>query len=206
MLPIKRIWRQYRGNEKSEIKEGQIIQEKDKKTNSGIRNITQKTQGRATPATVVKAGASGRASSSYSTCDTHSIRTLTSSDMGIVLYTRMTFSDTHKWTNTCYTWTVLWIKKCQSETDDEYEKKVYAVVINYYPTNNDNMSKHLSSEITEHKKTTTCWHYMVLYIKELTWGGHNQVALLNSKSYITLNWAFHFREWNVYTIIVSIFI
>jgi hypothetical protein len=93
-----------------------------------------------------------------------------------------------------YRYVKLWIKKCQSETDDEYEKKVYAVVINYYPTNNDKMNNHLSSEITEHKKTTTCWHG-----QELTWDGHNHVALLNSKSYITLNWAFHLREWNVYS-------
>ena len=98
------------------------------------------------------------------------------------------------------------MKKCQSETDDEYEKKVYAVVINYYPTNNDKMNNHLSSEITEHKKTTTCWHYMVLQIKELTRDRHNHVALLNSKSYITLNWAFHFREGNLYIILISIFI
>ena len=44
-------------------------------------------------------------------------------------------------------------KKCQSETDDEYEKKVYVVVFNYYPTNND---KSRNTKRQRHADTIWC--------------------------------------------------
>jgi hypothetical protein len=49
----------------------------------------------------------------------------------------------------CFTCTVLCIKKYQSETDDEYEKKVYVVVFNYYPINSDKSLSMLKNVVVD---------------------------------------------------------